>query len=470
VVRSRLHLRRKVVGEIAMCGFALSIGGFVPADRGPAATTADEMTTETLEDRFWSQFKEIPVGPGRLSIGGSARFRYEWQNHFNYKSYGDKTRDGFLLGRFRLNFEYKLRERLRAFVELQDARVWGSDFGIDDFQGRSPDENPFDLRQAFVEWTHIGDTPWGFKIGRQSIQYGDNRVWGPGEWGNVGSFLWDAAKVQYDTKALLIEALYARRVRHESDRWNFDDKHFDFDAYGLYATVKNLPTNLDLFFVEKRGRATKPGTRQIERELRHTLGTRLDGRFLGNFDYAGTLAYQFGSWGDDRIRAWGMHTGLGYTFNHAWKPRLGADFAYGSGDSHPGNRTVTTFDGVFGARDVLYYGRMNLFGWSNIEDYQLSLTAHPTDRLETRLDYHYFRLAAAEDSWYISPGSSLRRDATGRSGREVGHEIDFMAKYRLNKRTSLIGIVGMFFPSAFVERTGPHQGALGACLQVMYEF
>ncbi len=452
-----------------MCGFLLLMAKLGMAGQEPTARTEDTRTTETLEDRFWSHFKNIPLGPGRLSIGGSVRFRYEWQNHYNAKSYGERTRDGFLLGRTRLNFDYVLRESLRAFIELQDARVWGSDFDIEDFQGRSPDENPLDLRQAFLEWKHIGNSPWGFKLGRQTISYADNRIWGPGEWGNVGSFFWDAAKIQYDTRSLLVEALYARRVLHESEAWNFDEKHFDFDAYGLYATLKNVPFHPEWFYVEKRGDAARGKLLPIEHEIRRTLAMRVSGRFLNHFDYAGTLAGQFGSWGGYSIRAWGMHAGLGYTFDHPWKPRLGADFSYGSGDRSPNDRTINTFDGVFGARDTLY-GRLNLFGWSNIEDYQLSLALQPADGLETRLDYHYFRLAAARDSWYISPGSTLRRDSTGDSGRALGHEVDLTARYRINKRTSLIGIVGMFLPGSYIERTGPHRSAFGACLQVMYEF
>ena len=425
---------------------------------------------ETFEDRFWSHIKDIPAGPGILSFGGSLRVRYEFQNHYNRKTYGEDTEDGFLLERFRLNMDYLIKKNLHAFVEFQDAHVWGSDFSVDDFGGKSPDENPFDLRQAFVEWRRICATPFGFKVGRQRIAYGDGRIWGPGEWGNVGRYFWDGVKVLYETGPVSIEGLFARRVRHESDCWDFDDRHYDFDAYGIYATLKKLPVLVDLFFAEKRGDSPRVcGSRQVEKEERHTFGSRFDGEFLENFDYGGTFAYQFGEWGDDDIRAYGLNARLGYSFVFPWKPRIGVEFTYGSGDSDPNDGTHETFDSVFGSRDKLY-GRMNILCWCNLEDYQAGLSVKPVENFTAKLDYHFFRLAEEKDSWYYSPSKGLRRDPTGSSGQDIGQEIDVTLKLRLSKRFDLIALFGLFFPGSFVKHTGPHKDAQWVAFQALYSF
>ncbi len=464
------NLRLKFV--LAMSILTLAPVAIPTARAGEAAIEpARADNPSTAEDRFWSHLKGLHIGPGELSIGGSVRWRAEMQNNYDRKRYGRKDADDtFLLQRLRLNFDYHLQENLHFFLELQDARVFDSDYNVEDYNNRSPDENPLDLHQAYVEWTHIGGTPFGFKVGRQCIHYGDNRIWGPGQWSNVGRYFWDAAILKFDTDAVSVDALWAKRVQHESGEWDFDDRHYDWDAYGVYASIKNLPAKVDLFFVEKQGPAKRVcGTKRRDIERRHTVGARVDGRFWKHFDYGGTAAYQWGDWGRDDIDAYGYNARLGYTFALPWSPRLGVEYTYASGDSDPNDRTHETFDSVFGSRDRLY-GRMNLLGWSNMEDYQLTLSARPVKKLTARLDYHYFRLAEDKDCWYYSPSKGLRRTPSGSVDNSLGQEVDLTLGYRVSKHLDLLAIVGVFFPGNYIEQTGLHAHAQWGCLQVKYLF
>lgn len=166
-------------------------------------TLAGAPEAKESEKPHWSDaLKGVPLGPFQLDIGGSVRFRYEYQNDFNQQRYADDRkpgfrRDHFLLQRTRLDLNLRFGEEARFYVELQDARAYDSDFKKDDFDPQlysCPYWNPLDLRQAYLEWLHIGDTPFGIKLGRQAIFYGDNRIWGPGEWGNVGRYAWGTGR------------------------------------------------------------------------------------------------------------------------------------------------------------------------------------------------------------------------------------------------------------------------------------
>lgn len=445
----------------------LVVLGICAVYRKPLSCFAQDKADEST-GTAQASWKEIAIGNAKLDIGGSLRFRFEYQNNFNIKKYGQDTIDGFLLERLRLNFKLAKSKDLFAFVQLQDAHVWDSDFDEDDFAKGAPYENPLDLRQAFIEWQHIGGSQFGLKLGRQAIFYGDNRIWGPANWGNVGRYAWDAAKLLYDGEAVSLDAIFAQRVRY--DPHEFDDSHFDYDVYGIYASVKNLPFTTDLFYVHKLDdHGTTLGEMGMGDLKSHTVGTHVAGKFWGNFDHGGTLAYQFGNWGKDDIEALGLNARVGYSFDRRWSPRIGAEYTYASGDSNPTDGDHETFDGVFGS-PAKYYGRMNLFYWMNLQDYMLTLSLKPSRKLKASLDWHLFQLAEAKDAWYYCNGKPQRKDPTGSSGRDLGQELDLILQYALSQDCQLMGGYGLFRPGDFVEDTGASGNAHWAFLQMMYSF
>ena len=442
-----------------------------------AAGTAPESTGRKHKRSHWSDgLKGIPLGSFRLDVGGSVRLRYEYRSDFSQQRYADRRtadlrRDGFLLQRTRLELTVRFAEEARAFVQLQDARAYGSDFRKDDFPvviHSCPFWNPLDLRQAYLEWRHIGGTPLGVKIGRQAIFYGDNRIWGPGEWGNVGRYAWDAVKLILDTEVAEVHAIAASRVRF--DPHGFDEHNHRLDAFGAYAMVKHLPFRLDLFWVGKRTRPdmvvnAKGATVDLDT---HTCGFHLDGK-AGRWDFGGTLAHTRGDRDGLDVDAWGANARLGYTFDHPWQPRLGVEFSYASGDDDPTDGDWQTFDGVFGAIDRVY-GRINFFSWMNLEDYQASFSLQPVKKAKVSVDYHFFRLDEARDGWYWCSGRAARQDATGGSGSTVGHEIDLIVSYRHSQHLRFMAGYARFFPGTFIERTGPSPDADWAFVQAQYTF
>jgi hypothetical protein len=97
-------------------------------------------------------------------------------HNFNILRYGTGTHDDVLLMRTRLNAGCHFTEKARAFVEFQGARYWLSSLTVSDFGRSTSYYDEFDLRQAHLEWLHIGNTPLGVKLGRQIMLYGARRL------------------------------------------------------------------------------------------------------------------------------------------------------------------------------------------------------------------------------------------------------------------------------------------------------
>jgi hypothetical protein len=175
------------------------------------------------------------------------------------------------------------------------------------------------------------------------------------------------------------------------------------------------------------------------------------------FFYSGTFAYQFGDSGKKTIGAYGYNAKVSYLVPQWWLSEIGAEYTCASGDDNINDGTVKTFDGVLGAID-LYYGRMAMFAWMNLKDYQINLDVKPTRKLSTTIQFHRFDLAESKDAWYYGNGKPQRKDVTGASGSFLGMEMLFMAKYVFNKYFNVYAGYGHFFPGTFMKNTAGYKG------------
>ena len=433
-----------------------------PEAAAPAADPAPKTATvkEGEGSKPWySPMKDIPLGPGTLSFDANIRSRYESLGNFNVKGYGTDERDDLLLLRTQLGMDYRLKPSVadaHFYVRVQDSRFWSDQLDRGEFPESCAHFDQFDLREAYCEAKHLGGTPLGFKLGRQNIFYADKRMLGPADWGNVGGYWWDAAKLYVDTRPVQVDLLYAKRIISEQTKPNTE--HYPYCVAAVYAQIKRLPFKLDAFYIMYYdGSGEAKGENRPGNEMRHTLGFYADGA-TGGWDYRGTIAGQFGERAGDTIEALGVHLRGGYTFDAPWKPRLGVDLAYATGDSDPKDGEAQTFMGGFAGVSMIH-GWMCMVDWKNLAEVQPAFSVRPVKELELLGEYHFFRLASSKDAWYWGNAKPFTRDKTGKSGRDLGQELLLAAKWKPLKWLDVLAAYAHFVPGEFVRRKAPHHAA-----------
>ena len=186
-----------------------------------------------------------------------------------------------------------------------------------------------------------------------------------------------------------------------------------------------------------------------DREI-HTLGAHAFGPIgTTGFDYDVDTAFQFGEDGERRQCAFAGYGEVGYTFAHAWSPRLSFSTSYGSGDRDPDDDVTERFDRLFAAnhsRSMLDY-----WTWQNVINPKWRIEIRPTEKLRLDAAYGGYWLASDSDAW-VQTG---RQDPAGQSGDCVGQELEIRAKYQIDPRIAIELGYAHFMPGPFVDNTGP---------------
>lgn len=402
----------------------------------------------------------------KLTFGLDTRFRYESQHNFNVKFYGENPKKGsdsddFLLFRVRAGLDYRPSEVLHIALWFQDAEAIDSAFSESDFYEQrfegenNPYKDRFELWDTFINLKKPFDLPISIKVGRQRISYGDNRVFGPGEWGNTGQWIWDAAKVTYHLKSVnFIDLFYGRTVLHDPDEFSLAHRH-SFESVGMYShfVLPNvlLNTCIEPFImtkVDNHNNITGEDGKKGDFDS-YYIGFRSANKDIFGFNYDVTFVRQDGDYANDDIDAYAYHLLLGYEFeNLIYKPVVSVEYSYASGDDNPDDNKHETFDGAFGAKDKMY-GRMNLFSWQNLKDLQFNVEFNPIKWLNIRGEFHKFWLAKKKDGWYLNSKEYI--DKTGASGDDIGKEIDIIATTKSFKGSIFTLGYSHFWPDEFVK-------------------
>lgn len=422
---------------------------------------------DTYAADFFDPIKYIPLGEDlRLSIGGETRFRMESETHTGYGALPRQTQDNVQLYRLYLHFDLKYRDSARVFLQLGSALI-----GDREALPRAIDENRFAVQQLFFDLRPLGDgTPLTLRVGRQDLQYGNQRFVSPLDWANTRR-RFDAVKLFWTAQDWQLDVFYAKPVVVRAEHPDRYDEEVDF--YGAYFTYAGFERHvLDVFFFaldDTRHRVNpNGGAGDISR---YTLGSRFSGR-TGSWDYEAMLAGQWGKWAGDTIQAWAGTLDGGYTFKDlAWKPRIGAAFDYATGDHNPRpGSSVGTFDQLFPLGHA-WLGYLDLIGRQNINAFNLNLSAWPVpEKLNAKLAWHTFWLNAKEDFLYNAGGVAGRRDPTGRSGREVGQELDFTLLWTIDHHSSVLFGYSHFWNSTFITSTGVSEDPDLFYLQYTFKF
>ncbi len=381
-----------------------------------------------------------------LEFGLEHRTRFELRQD-DYR-YSRLTRDEpfFLRSRGYLGIR-EILDPLRFGVEFQDSRQFASQF-----PEKPTDVNEADFVQAFAELFFkdaLGlDRPLKLQAGRFTLDYADRRLVNRNRWQNAMN-TFDGFRLrlgeqendwQIDAFATQVVDVRLRSFdRPDEERW----------FYGLIGAWRKWSRVITLepyYFVldEDRKDPAQPD-REIQTLGLHGYGPVGD----SGFDYDFSAAWQFGEDGTRRQRAFASYAELGYSFTHAWDPRISVSTVYASGDRNPEDSLSERFDRLFVT--ARHWSTLSLFTLENVIGPKLRASLRPAKWLSWDAYYGAYWLASDEDVWPMT----RRQDPTGRSGDFVGQEMDLRLIFKVNPRVDIETGYAYFIPGAFARNTGP---------------
>ena len=281
-------------------------------------------SASTDKDKKGVLNKELPAW---LRISGVIRGRWE-DGIVTMK--GNVT-DGYYLDRVRLDVVASPTSWLSVFAELQDTRAWGYDHGVPS----ASLQDPFDLRQGYVQLGGGETRGQWLRVGRQEVMLGAGRIFTALDWSNSARSF-DILRSSFYRPGVKLEVLAGSVVNPDGER--FDRHRPGEHFYGTYDVFDRLIPGASLepyFFVRTQMNVIGELGGPPAGATLFIPGVRFAGK-ARRLDYSLELLHEGGNFASDRMSALGGTYTLGWTFSPSgWKPRVSCDYTHASGDNNP---------------------------------------------------------------------------------------------------------------------------------------
>src|SRR6185436_16780736 len=197
-------------------------------------------------------------------FGGQGRARYEAKENggvaatTDFRKTGVDNDNAYLLLRATVHLGYN-SPWISAYAEGRESSSTGDD------RDPNPESNLFDLHQGYVVLGNAAKFPVTLKAGRQEMIYGDERLIGNADWGNIGR-VFDTARLRYEDKNLWVDVFSGRVVLPNDGQ--FDEVN-DYDwLSGVYASTRTLIPRQEtqLYFISRNVNA-KSANEQLTTSL-----------------------------------------------------------------------------------------------------------------------------------------------------------------------------------------------------------
>jgi hypothetical protein len=373
-----------------------------------------------------------PLAAQSIDFSGQLRERSE----FNDKSFIESQHhDVYHQLRTRLKATATVNEQVRVVAEVQDSRTFGEEASTLNSGARH-----FDLRQGYVEVTGCADGLLGFKLGRQTLAYANERFLGAIDWTPYGQ-TFDAGVLRLTPGDFRIDAIGAAVRRNAVDSAYVRDV-FLTGLWAAWAPEKARYTVQVFFLYDNPSDLSAVQNRM-------TAGLYAGGH-LGDLDYELDAALQMGDYksraGFNRdINANMVGVRVGYSFPDLAELRIGAGFDRLSG-ADPGDGTKYTAFHTLYATNHKYYGFMDYFlnipantMEFGLQDIIAQVSLAPFEDFSLAADLHLF--STASDPAEFHPVYAA-------SGTAIGTEIDVTAKWTVAKAVGMTLGWSMFSPDA----------------------
>jgi hypothetical protein len=318
------------------------------------------------------------------------------------------------------------------------------------------DQTRLDMLQGFADVRIGAETGsvdgYGatLRAGRQMISLGTERLVGTRYGPNV-PLAFDGVRAMISFKGGTVTLLSVRPVL--PGPVTFDDT--GSSAKRLWGAYVVLPhpsvTNVDLYFLGYHNTAARFGGIS-GREVRRTFGLRISGKRSGwHWDVEGMA--QRGHFAGQKIRAWAVGSDVGKTFGGLpLAPDLDLRFNVISGDRHPGDGRLGTFNALFPKGK--YFGELSPIGPVNIVSVNPRVTVSLAPKWTAGVAAMAYWRYSTGDGIYGVPGNLLRAPG-GSSAKFIGKQQEGLVSWQATPELTLSASLSFFEAGRFLSETGP---------------
>ncbi|MCK5775904.1 MAG: alginate export family protein [Bacteroidales bacterium] len=385
-----------------------------------------------------------------VKIDGEIRPRAEFRNGYKVLPATDAKAAFAISQRTRFNAFYG-NESFKAFVSMQDVRVWGNVPQLD--QGGS---NQFAIHQAWGEYFFTEN--FSFKVGRQELVYDDSRILGNVGWAQQAR-AHDLGLFKYEKENLKVHLGLAFNQQKEA---LFGTDYLGMKNYKamqfVWVHTKIGKSGLSFLFLNNGMEGVKDYDADTDVTTYQTLYSQTIGaRFtptLGPVKLAAAAYYQMGNIKNDSSSLSAMYFALAGTFAVNEKFGITAGFEYLSGtsakDVAENPNDYKSFTPLYGTNHK-FNGHMDYFYVGNHGNNVGLIDLYATFKMKfgkvgVFATPHYFMAAA--DVYRPKPAggkSDFHEDDFDNMSKGLGVEIDLGVSYAPQKNMKFVlGISEMF--------------------------
>lgn len=400
-----------------------------------------EDRVDMLEQGSGSGVAKTDVGP--FKIEGEIRIRPEYNNNRDFNTQTADSRD-FTLLRTTVGLRWQ-KENVKAFVQLRDSRTMGNEGGGLLANNTTLNTGNVDLHQGYVDYVPGGNSDFNFRLGRQEVNLGDQRLIGALDWTNVArSFDGVLASHTHEANAYrLFGFTLGDATAGQVGFAGADDQ----ELVGFYNTHTYAKKHsVDYYWMNLKDQRAATAADYDTYGFRYL-------RPLGDngWDMKWEHAMQNGSVGALDLDSWATAFTLGYTKGGNQKVRY--EFEYDLSPGDPGNAgKLETFQNLF-PTNHMHYGIADLMSWQNMQAARISRIWAPTKTSKWRVDLWKFKLDDTRDAWRNAGSGVIRAGTAANVSDDLGMELDLRYWWKDQAVKHELGLA-KFFAGDYVRQTG----------------
>jgi len=320
--------------------------------------------------------KYIPLGgdpSNYLSLGVNLRERMETNDAPLFGIGPTGRSETYLIQRTEVHADARFDQHWQFFVQFADARAWGKN------NVTPVDRNPLDLEQAFATYvTPLAGGTFKFRVGRQQMAFDLQRFISVRDGPNVRQSF-DALWADYEYQKWRFIAYATQPVQNRNAAVFDDVSNRDITFSGVRFERKDVLGGDVSGYWSRFNRTHAAYLDASGPERRDVWDVRYSGT-RGPFDWDAETMLQTGTVGNDTIGAWALGTIAGYKLDLPWSPRAAIQFDMASGDNHPHDGRLGTFNPLF--PNGYYFTLAGYTSYANLIHVKTSITLKPVQNLQ----------------------------------------------------------------------------------------